>query len=68
MEEKTESALKYAIDSNKIEDLEVTQEEKQKITEMLKRNASDESFMYSIVKELEEQKQEESEANGKTRK
>lgn len=63
MDKKIEDAIKYAEDSNRIEyDEDLTEEEKKRIEEMLKKSVSDDSFLYAIVKELEEEK------SGKSRK
>ena len=62
MNKDIEAALKYASNSMGIEDLKLTEEEKEKIKEMIKKGMSDGSFLYTIVNELKKK-----EENGKTR-
>ncbi len=66
MDKELEKALEYASDSISIEDLNLTEEEKEKIKDMIARGASDGSFLYSIVKDLETKQ--EDDKDGKTRK
>ncbi len=58
MDEEIEEALEYAIKNIGIEDMHLTEEEKENIIEHLKRNASDGSFLYSIAKEFMEKQEE----------
>ncbi len=56
MEKSVEEALKYALETLKIEDMELTEEEQDIVMEYLKRNASDDSFLYGLVEELKGKK------------
>lgn len=65
MEEKLDKALEYAEATNKIEKLDMTKEELQGIKDAIIDQKSDESFLYNLVKKINESDKENK--NGKTK-
>lgn len=66
-EKKINEAIRYAEMTNKIEDLNLSNEEKEQIKNALLNDKKDDSFLFSIVREVNEEKELKGDKDGKAK-
>lgn len=64
-DQKIADAIKYSGTTNKIEDIYLTEEEVTEIIDAIKMGKGDKSFLYEVLRKLEEKKLERKDESGK---